>query len=140
MFFVTILLKSPWFNKQCTVMKAIEHLYHLVFVAIVATMIFTSVSCSSPTTSSPVNEQLVSMKANSFSPATITITRGETITWVNDDTQIHTATSDMVEGGWNTGDVAPAAARSITFHSPGTYPYHCTYHVSMGMRGTIIVQ
>lgn len=121
-------------------MKAIKHLYQTVIAAFVATMILSSISCSSPTVSSPVNEQLVSMKANRFSPATITIMRGETITWVNDDTQIHTATSDMLEGGWNTGDVAPAAARSITFHSPGTYPYHCTYHVSMGMRGTIIVQ
>ncbi len=121
-------------------MKAIQHLYHLVFAAIVATMIFISISCSSPTVSSPVNETLVGMKSDRFSPATITISRGETITWVNDDTKIHTATSDMTEGGWYTGDVAPAAARSITFHSPGTYPYHCTYHVSMGMRGTIIVK
>ncbi|HJW29532.1 MAG TPA: plastocyanin/azurin family copper-binding protein, partial [Saprospiraceae bacterium] len=60
--------------------------------------------------------------------------------WVNNDDEVHTATSDFGEGGWNTGDIPPGSAKSITFYTIGTYPYHCVYHASKGMRGTIIVQ
>jgi len=134
---------SPFKNTTTndhTVMKAIQRIYHLAVAAFVATMILSGISCSSSTSSIPTDEKLISMKNDKFSPATITIRKGEAITWVNDDTKIHTATSDMDEGGWNTGDIAPAAARSIIFHTAGTYPYHCVYHASMGMRGTIIVK
>lgn len=80
----------------------------------------------------------VSMSYNSFSPSTITILASTTITWRNNDGVKHTSTSDST--GWNTGDIAPGASTTTTFNTPGTFRYHCIYHSSMGMVGTVIVQ
>ena len=69
-----------------------------------------------------------------FSPAEITIRRGETVEWVNDDFIDHTATAK--NGGW---DVMLAAGKtaSRTFEKPGTTHYFCRFHPDM--TGTVIV-
>ena len=70
-----------------------------------------------------------------FSPTPLTVTKGTTVTWQNNDSAIHTATSDS--GSWNTGDIAQGATKSIIFNTTGTFAYHCTHHTSM--KATIIV-
>ncbi len=71
-----------------------------------------------------------------FSPATLTVTAGDTVTWTNDDAVTHTATSTT--GAFDSGDLAPGASFSFTFTTPGTYDYLCTPHPSM--TGRIVVQ
>ncbi len=79
-----------------------------------------------------------------FSPATLTIPPGDTITFQQDDaTFAHNAVSDDGTtfstgatrfGPWNSV-TAPLAA--------GSYPFHCTNHGAaggVGMSGTITVQ
>ena len=90
---------------------------------------------TAPSSPSP---NTVVMGSGSFSPASITVTRGTTITWRNDDGVAHTSTSDST--GWDTGNTSPGASKTTTFNTPGTFRYHCTYHRAMGMVGTIIVQ
>ena len=80
----------------------------------------------------------VTMAGSSFSPATITVSAGTTISWKNNDGIAHTSTSDST--GWDTGSIPGGQSRTTTFSTPGTYAYHCTFHVSMGMRGTVVVQ
>jgi len=80
----------------------------------------------------------IAMSASVFSPATITVTAGTTITWQNFDNIVHTSTSDST--GWNTGDIQPGASKTAVFNTQGTFKYHCTYHRAMGMVGTVIVQ
>lgn len=70
-----------------------------------------------------------------FSPATITIQAGDTVTWTNADPVEHTATS--TSGGWDTGLIAEGASASITFTEPGTYDYLCSPHPTM--TGRIVV-
>ena len=72
------------------------------------------------------------------SPASMTIHKGTTITWKNNDGFVHTSTADG--GLWNTGDIAGGASKTTTFDSVGTFTYNCIYHRSMGMVGTIKVQ
>lgn len=108
-----------------------------IFLALV---LLSGISCSSSPAGPAPDVNIVSLRGDRYSPVTLTIARGETVTWMNDDDDIHTATSDYGDGGWNTGNIPVGASRSITFYSAGTYPYHCIYHVSQGMRGTIIVQ
>ena len=88
----------------------------------------------------PPNTQpnTVVMGTMSFSPNTMTVTRGTTVTWRNSDGATHTSTSDST--GWDTGDMPPGTTRTTVFGTVGTFRYHCTYHRSMGMVGTIIVQ
>lgn len=80
----------------------------------------------------------VVMRAMSFDPGSMTVARGTTITWRNDDGAVHTSTSDST--GWDTGDMPAGATRTTTFNTAGTFRYHCTYHRSMGMVATITVQ
>jgi amicyanin len=70
-----------------------------------------------------------------FSPATLTITAGDTVTWTNADEVVHTATSTT--GAFDSGDLAQGQSYSLTFTEPGTYDYLCTPHPSM--TGQIIV-
>lgn len=80
----------------------------------------------------------VVMSGMSFTPGNLTITKGTTVTWRNDDGAVHTSTSDST--GWDTGNMPSGATRTVTFNTAGRFRYHCTYHRSMGMVGTITVQ
>jgi plastocyanin len=86
----------------------------------------------------PAAPNTVLMTGMVFSPATITVPVGSTVTWKNNDGLAHTSTSDT--GVWDTGNIAAGASTTTTFNTAGTFPYHCTYHAAMGMKGTVIVQ
>jgi plastocyanin len=77
----------------------------------------------------------VEMRDNVFKPVTITITAGDTITWVNKGGNTHTATGQ----GFNTGDVASGkSSKPVKFTKAGTIQYRCKHH--KGMQGKIIVK
>jgi plastocyanin len=88
--------------------------------------------------SHPVRAQTMTITIQNFafSPATITIPAGTTVTWTNEDSAAHTATSDS--GVWDSGTLMTGQSYSRTFDQPGTYPYHCMIHPFM--KATIIVQ
>jgi plastocyanin len=71
-----------------------------------------------------------------FSPATITVTVGTTVTWTNNDGATHTVTSDT--GAFDSGNIANGKTYSRTFSQAGTFAYHCTIHPNM--KATVIVQ
>ena len=79
-------------------------------------------------------DQDVAISGFSYSPATVTVTVGDTVTWTNSDAQAHTATGD----GWNTGDLGNGDSGSITFQTAGTFDYMCGIHPAM--RGTVVVR
>jgi plastocyanin len=70
-----------------------------------------------------------------FSPATITIHVGDTITWTNVGPTEHTATAN--NGSFNTGILKKGASASHTFTQAGTFAYICTIHPFM--HGTVVV-
>jgi plastocyanin len=94
-----------------------------------------STTAGSPSTTGASGAQVV-MKGFAFSPASITIKAGESVTWTNQDGSTHTVTAD--NGEFDSGNVAAGATFSFTFAKAGTYPYHCTIHSSM--KGTVVVQ
>ena len=71
----------------------------------------------------------------SFSPTTIAVPAGGSVTWRNNDTVTHTSTSDT--SIWN-GAIGPGDSFTRTFATAGTFPYSCTVHA--GMSGRVIVQ
>jgi plastocyanin len=85
--------------------------------------------------------QNVSVQNNVFIPASVTITEGDDVKW-NWVGGIHNTTSGTV-GNQNGIWAAPIDASNLsyqrTFNTPGTFPYHCTFHGGLGMTGTITV-
>lgn len=68
-----------------------------------------------------------------FSPATVTIAPGTTVTWTNKDSVAHTVSSD--DNAWpDSGSVNTGHTFSFTFSKPGTYTYHCAIHPNMVAR------
>jgi plastocyanin len=79
---------------------------------------------------------------NTFSPSSLTINVGDTVTWVWAG-PAHSTTSGnpcTADGNWDSGVQNDPFSFSFTFASAGTYPYFCTVHCSVGMTGEIIVQ
>ena len=72
----------------------------------------------------------------SFSPGTITINVGDTVTWTNNGPTPHSATAP--NGAFDTGIFPAGESRSHTFSQAGTFSYICTPHPNM--RGTVVVQ
>jgi plastocyanin len=72
--------------------------------------------------------------------SSLTVARGTTVTWKNNDMMTHTATADNASAfQFDTGNIGPGATSSgITFTQAGTFAYHCRIHSFM--HGTIIVQ
>jgi len=81
------------------------------------------------------NTNTISMKNSVFSPLSLTVTTGGTVTWRNDDNMVHTVTAD--NGSFDSGDIQPGGTYSRTFTTVGANPYHCIHH--SGMTGTISV-
>ncbi|HEX6478855.1 MAG TPA: plastocyanin/azurin family copper-binding protein [Ktedonobacteraceae bacterium] len=76
-----------------------------------------------------------------FSPTTLTIKVGTTVTWKNVPSVAHTVTSDdgkSFDSGSNNPIAAQSGTYSFTFTKPGTYAYHCSFHPFM--KATIVVQ
>ena len=81
--------------------------------------------------------------ALAFSPSTVTVTPGETVTWVW-AAGPHSTTSKATTGPetWNSGVLNSGATFSHLFSTPGTYPYYCSVHSSPGgttMNGVVLV-
>jgi plastocyanin len=74
-------------------------------------------------------------RSNSYSPNPVEVKVGETVTWVNDDSTVHTATSN--EGNFNSDVLFEGQLFSHTFDREGEYPYFCDIHP--GMVGAVVV-
>ncbi len=113
---------------------------------ILATLLLISgivvVSCSkssgysSGSTTPPPAANTVNIANMAFSPASLTVNAGTTVTWTNSDAMAHTVTAD--DNSFDSGNMAMGAKYSKVFSTPGTYTYHCTIHP--GMKGTIVVK
>lgn len=91
-------------------------------------------STPSPTTTGNV-KVAVSITNFAFSPSTITVHKGDTVVWTNNDSAPHTVTGD--NGGPASGTLSQGSGYSYTFNTVGTFPYHCTIHPNM--HGTVVV-
>ncbi|WP_052287615.1 cupredoxin family copper-binding protein [Streptomyces sp. 769] len=85
----------------------------------------------------PVTGNVVAIKNFAFSPATLKVKAGTTVTWTNQDTDAHTVTSAGSGGPLHSAALATHATYSYTFTKPGTYAYLCTIHPFM--TGTVEV-
>ena len=71
-----------------------------------------------------------------FTPKTITVDEGDTVTWTNKGPAPHTATAE--DGSFDTGNLDNGESGSATFTSAGTISYICTPHPFM--KGKVVVR
>lgn len=78
----------------------------------------------------------VSIKSSAFIKNTMTIGKGTTVKWTNNDTVTHQVAADG--GQFLSPILNPGDTWTYTFNSNGTFAYHCSLHSSM--KGSIIVK
>lgn len=89
---------------------------------------------AAPRSTPPAGGTTVTIADYAFSPATLTVPVGTTVTWTNQDGSNHLVKfSDAASTRLKKG-----ATYARTFTEPGTYPYECSIHPSM--TGTVVVQ
>ncbi len=80
----------------------------------------------------------VEMSGMAFSPSTITVKKGTTVTWTNKDSAGHDVTPDEETDEFKKSDLLDKdQTYQVTFNTPGTYEYHCSPHPFM--RAKVIV-
>jgi plastocyanin len=83
----------------------------------------------------PVAGTAVSINNFAFVPATLTVHRGDTVTWTNHDEEPHTVAAG--DGSFHSPGMDANATYSFTFTTQGSYDYICSIHPSM--HGTVVV-
>lgn len=98
-------------------------------------------STAAPSGSSSQNQQSPASAVNAviiqnfaFSPATLTVKKGATITWTNNDSAPH----QIKSATFNSDQLNKGQTFSFTFNTAGTFDYSCAIHPSM--LGKIIVE
>src|SRR5262245_15122563 len=71
----------------------------------------------------------IQIKDFMFAPGAITIRVGDTVTWVNQDDDVHTVVSE--DGSFRSGGLDTGQTYSFTFTRPGTYRFSCSLHPMM---------
>jgi plastocyanin len=82
-----------------------------------------------PTSPTSAADATVTVADMAFSPASVRVGLGESVTWSFQDSIAHTVTSD--DGFFATGAVSGGARRSVRFASAGVFAYHCSIHPMM---------
>ena len=77
----------------------------------------------------------VIIQNGSFIPATMNVTVGTTVMWINRANTTQDVVSDS--GLFNSGNLTNGMSYNYTFNQSGTYPYHSSINPSM--TGTIVV-
>ena len=98
----------------------------------------TPASPSTPTVTGPSVSIVAGaslLTSTAYSPGSLTVARGSSVTFVNNDNTSHTATAS---GQFDTGLINPGSSKTVTLSSAGTVTYRCTIHPNM--LGTIVVQ
>ncbi|GAA4477802.1 hypothetical protein GCM10023094_20650 [Rhodococcus olei] len=109
-------------------------------MAAAALIVFAAPLTAQPAVAQPNRTFTVTVTNMAYRPSTLRVHVGDTVTWdFSDTSSAHSVTAtqqgtthDYFDSGTMTG-----GTYSHTFNQPGTYPYQCNVHTSMG--GTIIV-
>jgi plastocyanin len=124
--------------------------FELLFIVIISALL---TGCTSPKiksirdetpplTAEPVATNYIDIKADGFSPASISIFAGDTVTFQNSDSKSHEVASDPypkddILPDFHSGTLYKNETYQYTFRQTGTYGYHLEDNPSV--KGEVIV-
>jgi plastocyanin len=109
------------------------------FAAAVTLVIAVVVACGGAASGSPVPTNQVNLpKSYRFDPPDISVAKGTTVSWTNNDNFPHSV--QFLDGGLPTQPLMmqPGEGTTFTFSTPGTYHYQCSIHPQT-MKGSVVV-
>src|ERR687889_1134186 len=125
-----------------------KHLMYVIPLSAIAVLAFAAIAAAQPavvpaettapaesTTPAPNSPTTVDIRDHAFNPAQLNVAPGTTVTFVNNDTEPHTATAD--NGLFDTGVLQPGSSFDVFLDGSGTVTYHCELHPDM--QGSIVV-
>lgn len=128
-----------------------KHMNKLMMAVTAMLLLLLAVGCSKPEAEAAgkvwTGEVTVNMKNMKFTPATMTVKAGTTVTFTNKDAMLHDVVQIDVKQygkekpGFESGEIMPGKTWTHTFDRPGVYPIICTQasHWAAGMVGTVTV-
>ena len=99
---------------------------------LLAAMLAVSLLAADAHLAPPARTHTVTMSEMRFRPASLTVRRGDTIEWINDDVVPHTATS--TRGAFDSGAIAAGSTWRWTAGARGTVSYVCALHPAMSAQ------
>lgn len=109
-------------------------------IALGISLVAFAVSCGrAPAKTANPDPNTVIVKDFEFSPATLTVPVGTTVTWQFAGPTPHSSTADAASTEkWDSGVLASGKTYTHRFNTAGSFPYHCDPHPYM--KGTIVVR
>ena len=118
-----------------------RHLLRAGLLTLIAGVTFMAcASAGSPSTATAgTSAASVDIKSFAFGPASVTITKGQSVKWTNSDGTAHTVSSGTAptKDGKFDKEVPNGGSVTITFDAAGTFSYFCNIHQTM--RGSVLV-
>ncbi|HEY3865611.1 MAG TPA: cupredoxin domain-containing protein [Solirubrobacteraceae bacterium] len=114
----------------------------VVFAFVVAAVVAAALALShgggrSATGAAPVaGDETIDISNFAYSPASVRVEVGTTITFKNEESVEHTATSNA-NGLFDTGTLEKGQSVRLKMNKVGTFSFHCSFHAFM--HGTIKV-
>lgn len=90
------------------------------------------------------NHTIIIPNNDMFAPYIAQLNAGDTVTWVNEDTILHTVLTSPTAQGDAVNPIqfqfvlGPGKSASITLHQPGLYYYYCDAHASLPTSGAAV--
>ena len=106
-----------------------------VLAAIASAMLLAGAISLAQATAADAGPQVI-IDNYAFSPASLTVKVGTTVTWINQDDDAHTV--DSTQGKFESGTMNKGGRFEFRFTEAGEYPFFCRFHPKM--TGKVIVQ
>ncbi|MBV8836492.1 MAG: hypothetical protein JO000_08140 [Alphaproteobacteria bacterium] len=83
-------------------------------------------------------ERSIMQKGKAFSETSLTVKKGDTLTFINDDTIIHNVMSNTAGSEFNLGSQAPGSTSTVTLSTVGEITIICAIHPRMKMTINVV--
>lgn len=84
-------------------------------------------ACALPALPAFAADHIVTISGMRYSPGSLSVKVGDSVTFRNADAMPHTATA----AAFNTGTIAPGKSKKVTIKAAGGHTYVCKFHPSM---------